>query len=64
MVVLGKNKIIQEVCKKEKVRYINVYGPLIKQRYNKLLDDGLHPNEKGYSEMFKVLKSKLGYWLK
>jgi lysophospholipase L1-like esterase len=49
------NKIIQESCKKEKVRFLSM-SDLISA---KLLDDGLHPNAKGHQKIFEIVRDYL-----
>tara|TARA_Y100000310_G_C20619738_1_gene782613 strand:+ start:846 stop:1478 length:633 start_codon:yes stop_codon:yes gene_type:complete len=52
------DSIIKKVCKKHNVKFLDVYGKMIKRKYQKLLEDGLHPNSKGYDLMFKIIKNK------
>ena len=61
--IIEYSKIIEETCKVNKAFYIDLYKELTKKKPNSLLLDGLHPNSKGYEAIFKILKSKLGYWL-
>ena len=45
------NKAIMEECKKGNVLFIDVFAGFIKQDYEKLLEDGLHPNSMGHKAM-------------
>jgi len=48
------DKIVQEICKKDNVAYINI--PRLK---NEELEDGVHPNEKGHEKIFLKVKDYL-----
>ncbi len=51
------NSKLKEVCQKEKVKFVDLYGKIIKMDYKKLLEDGLHPNSKGHEWMAdKIIK--------
>lgn len=53
------NKIILDNVEKAECDFIDVYQYLINLNYEKLLQDGLHPNSEGYKKMFNFIKSKL-----
>lgn len=52
-------KNIEEVCKKNKVRYVNWFHLLNKDNLNVLTNDGIHPNIEGHKVLFDYLKSTL-----
>jgi lysophospholipase L1-like esterase len=58
------NNIIKEYCRKNKIRFIEIYDKMSKLDYTKLLEDGLHPNSKGFDVMFKIIKEELRWFLK
>ena len=51
------NRIAKDVCKKERVPFLDLFEIFSKLHYKKLLDDGLHPNIRGHEKIFEnVLK--------
>lgn len=52
------NSLILNCCKKEGVLFVDLFGKM--PRYRELLVDGIHPNEKGYEKMYKVIKK---FWI-
>jgi lysophospholipase L1-like esterase len=54
------DKIIKDACRKSKVGYIDLFNQMKKN----LLDDGLHPNSKGFDFIFKIIKKNLASWMK
>lgn len=60
--IIKLNKLIKNLCKEEKINYINVYSKLIddngnlKSAYTK---EGLHLNDLGYYKVTNVLKEYL-----
>lgn len=60
--ILKINKNIKKYCKENKITYINVHDSLVnKDGYldNKYTNDGLHPNEKGYEIITKIIKKEV-----
>lgn len=54
------NKIIKDICDKEKLQYIDIHSKfLAKEDYKDLLFDGLHPNEDGHKLIFETVKDNL-----
>ena len=53
------NKILKKSCIKEKVLFIDIFDKFKGLNYVKLLDDGLHPNAKGYEKMYEIIKESL-----
>jgi acyl-CoA thioesterase I len=49
------DEIIQNVCKKENLRFI----PMFDLVSVKLLEDGVHPNAKGHQKIFEVVRDYL-----
>ncbi len=49
------NKILRDVCKKEKIHFIPTFELLNKED----LDDGVHPNTEGHKKIFEVVKDFL-----
>ncbi len=50
------NNVIKEECKKSKVLFIDVFAEFIKKDYEKLLDDGLHPNSYGHRAIAEFIQ--------
>ena len=50
------NEIIKELCQKENILFLDIYQFMIKEKYEILLFDGLHPNTQGYDYMFNIIK--------
>ncbi len=50
---------VKQVCKEERVYFIEVYDKLIKEDYKALLEDGVHPNSKGHEKIFQIVKDFL-----
>lgn len=57
-------KIIQAVCLRNKVRFVEIFDKFSKLDYKKLLYDGLHPNSSGHQKIFEFIKnlSKTNYF--
>ena len=55
------NNIIKEICKKEKVLFLDQLDDWLKSDYKILLDstDGLHPNAQGHEKTFQRVKDFL-----
>jgi len=53
------NNIIQEVCNQKDIPFFNMFEEFSKLNYLELLDDGLHPNSKGYDKMYGLIKEFL-----
>ena len=55
------NSIIKEICKKEKILFLDQLDDWLKDDYKILLDstDGLHPNAQGHEKMFQRVKDFL-----
>jgi len=54
------NTILKQVCIKEGVYFVDILDYFLKKDYRKLLvEDGLHPNNKGHKEMFEIIKDYL-----
>ncbi|MFH1565534.1 MAG: GDSL-type esterase/lipase family protein [bacterium] len=54
------NDKIQEICDKEKVKFIDLYNNFIKlKNYKELLSDGLHPNSDGHQLIFEIIKQNI-----
>jgi lysophospholipase L1-like esterase len=50
------NNIINELCKENDVLFFDIFEIMLKEDYPKLLNDGVHPNSKGYDFIFKKIK--------
>ena len=50
---------IKKMCKARNLLFVNVYGKLIKKKYQELLQDGLHPNSKGHQKIYKLVSNAL-----
>ena len=53
------DEILKKSAKTNNVHYVNLFDALSKLNYTKLLADGVHPTEKGYEEMYKIIKDFL-----
>jgi len=53
------NKIIKEGCSESKTLFLDIFNEIKPMDYPALLDDGVHPNEKGYEEIYKIIKEFL-----
>jgi lysophospholipase L1-like esterase len=53
------NNIIRNNCEEEKILFLDMFKIASKEDYQKLLDDGLHPNAEGYDFMFRAIKNFL-----
>lgn len=53
------NEIIKECCKQENIDFVDIIDEWLKIDYKDLLEDGLHPNSKGYEKIFEIVKEFL-----
>ena len=53
------NDKIRELCQKNNIPFFDMFKEFSKLNYKSLLADGLHPNSKGYEEMYKLIKNFL-----
>ena len=53
------NEIIKACCEQEKIEFIDLLDEWLKADYKNLLEDGLHPNSKGYERMYETVKNFL-----
>ncbi len=53
------NEILKAVCKKSRVRFIDVLGKAMRCDYKSMLYDGLHPNSRGHEKIFEIVKNFL-----
>lgn len=53
------DKIIKEVCEKEKVIFVDVFENFMEEDYKRFLFDGLHPDSKGHEKIFKLIRDSL-----
>ncbi|MBI4170368.1 MAG: hypothetical protein HY514_01645 [Candidatus Aenigmarchaeota archaeon] len=53
--IIRFNNLAKEVCKKEKVLFLDIMETLLKLDYKKLLADGTHPNTKGHKIIFELV---------
>ncbi|MDD3607199.1 MAG: GDSL-type esterase/lipase family protein [Candidatus Moranbacteria bacterium] len=42
------NDIIKEICKSEKIDFVDIFSEMMKENYKTMLFDGLHPDSKGH----------------
>lgn len=56
--ILKYDKILKDVCKKEKVPFIDIFEKFSKGKNKNLLED-LHPNSKGHDLIFKAVLEEL-----
>ena len=53
------DSIIGKVCKENKVYFVEIFEKLKGTDYQKLLEDGLHPNSEGHQKMFEIVEDFL-----
>lgn len=54
------NDKIEEICQKEKVKFIPLYENFIKlKNYKEILEDGLHPTSDGHQFIFEIIQKNL-----
>lgn len=53
------NRLIKNICAEKRVDFVDVWPEFNKVDHTKLLDDGLHPNEKGHKLIFELVKNNL-----
>ncbi len=53
------NDKVKELCQKNNLSFFDMFQEFSKLNYQKLLDDGLHPNSEGYEEMYNLIKNFL-----
>ena len=54
------NKIIKDICKREKLLFIDIYDKLFDEDF----DDGLHPNIGGHMKIFEEVRRNIDKFLK
>lgn len=52
------NQIIKEECEKNKVYFVDVFEPMLESTKN-ILEDGIHPNDRGHDLIYKIVKNFL-----
>lgn len=50
------DEILKNSAQNNKIQYINLFNNISKLNYTKLLVDGVHPNKRGYEEIYKIIK--------
>ncbi|MCD6094549.1 hypothetical protein J7J39_01440 [bacterium] len=53
------NQTIKEVCREKKIYFIEIFEKLKDADYQKLLEDGLHPNSEGHQKIFEIVEDFL-----
>jgi len=53
------DEILKKSAENNKIYYLNIFNDISKLNYKKLLVDGVHPNKRGYEEMYKTIKNFL-----
>lgn len=53
------NNILKNLCKDNKLTFLDMFGRWKKLDYESLLDDGLHPNTKGHERIYEIVKKYL-----
>ena len=53
------NEIEKNICKKNGVHFIDIFGRWEKLDYKSLIEDGAHPNPKGHKKIFSLVCSYL-----
>ena len=47
------------LCEENKIYFVEVFEKFKEINYQKLLDDGLHPNSEGHQKIFEIVKDFL-----
>ncbi|MBS3175302.1 hypothetical protein J4440_05455 [Candidatus Woesearchaeota archaeon] len=53
------SKVSEELCKKDKLYFIEIYNKFSKMKYKELLSDGVHSNSEGHKMIFEIVKDFL-----
>ena len=53
------DEILKNSARNNKIQYVNLFNTISKLDYKKLLVDGVHPNKRGYEEIYKIIKEFL-----
>ena len=53
------DSIIKKACKENRIYFVEIFEKLKKMNYQKLLEDGLHPNSEGHQKIFEIVKDFL-----
>lgn len=57
--ILSFNNVLKECCESRAVPFLDLFSILSKGSYRRTLDDGVHPNKKGYDILFSYIASFL-----
>jgi lysophospholipase L1-like esterase len=50
---------LRQFCEENKVYFVEIFKSFTENDYNKLLEDGLHPNTEGHNIIFRAIKNFL-----
>jgi len=53
------DQVVKELCTKNRVPFVEVFGNWIKGDYRGLLEDGVHPNAAGHEKIFEAVRDFL-----
>ncbi|HKZ45578.1 MAG TPA: GDSL-type esterase/lipase family protein [archaeon] len=53
------DQMIQDVCARNKIPFVEIFDKLSKLNFKDLLYDGLHPNTKGHEKIFEIVKNSI-----
>ena len=53
------HQMIQKRCKEAHIPFLDIFDQAMKENYIMTLEDGIHPNDKGYDMMFKHIREFL-----
>src|SRR4030042_1024853 len=53
------DEIIKSACKENKIYFVEIFNDFMESNYNKLLEDGLHPNSEGHKKIFEIVRDFL-----
>jgi lysophospholipase L1-like esterase len=53
------NQIVKQVCKENKIYFVEIFEEFTNLNHQKLLEDGLHPNSEGHKKIFEIIKEFL-----
>lgn len=58
------NDAVKNICISQSIQFIDVLEEWLKQPYQELLSDGLHPNTQGHEKLFATISPKLQQMLR
>ncbi len=57
--IIQYDEIIESICQKNNIPFIDIFKEFINSDYKNLLEDGQHPNSVGHQKIFEIVKEFL-----